>query len=416
MGRGIGPALIAFIACAVQSGNALAVSQRTFVSPTGVDTNSCSLSQPCRTFGAAIAQTSSGGEVIVLESAGYGAVTITQSVSIIAPPGVYAGISLVTALTNGVAVNGAGIDVVLRGLTIIALGGGNGTVGVNVMNARSVLVDRCNISGMTTYGVYSQSATQLVISNSEVRASNTGVAANAGTVDIASSRILDNSQNGVATSSGTRLRVDHTEIAGSGFFGVSVVSSNSGVITAATISQSRLASNAADGLSISALNAGFVEAALSDTVVSYNGNHGLNLFADAASTARVAGSRLTVNGNASSGVLASSSGVASRMVLTLSGSTVSGNGGDGVVAYATDPAAVTSATLAGNRISANAGSGVVSQNAGATISAHDNTITRNGTIGLFLVGGAINSDGTNVASENNSGDLSGGALGPLPKY
>ena len=416
MGQGIRLALVAIIACAGLSRNAIAAAQRTFVSPTGVDTASCSLAQPCRTFGAAIAQTSAGGEVVVLESAGYGSVTITQSVSIIAPPGVYAGISVVTALTNGVAVNGAGIDVVLRGLTIIALGGVNGTVGVNVVNARSVMVDRCNISGMTTYGIYSQSATQLTISNSEVRGSNTGVAANAGIVDIASSRILDSSQNGVSTNSGTRLRVDHTEIAGSGFFGVSVVSSNPGVITAATISQSRLMSNAADGISISALNAGFVEAALRDTVVSYNGNHGLNLFADAASTARVAGSRLTVNGNAFKGVSAGSAGVASQMVLTLSGSTVSVNGGDGVVAYTTDPAAVTSATLAGNRISANAGSGVISQNAGATISAHDNTITRNGTVGLFLFGGAINSDGTNVASENNSGDLSGGALGPLPKY
>ena len=73
---------------------ALGAVQRTFVSTGGSDSASCSLSAPCRGFTAAAAQTSSGGEVIVLDSGGYGPVTLTKSISLIAAPGVHAGISV----------------------------------------------------------------------------------------------------------------------------------------------------------------------------------------------------------------------------------------------------------------------------------------------------------------------------------
>jgi hypothetical protein len=77
--------------------------QRTFVASYGLDTNPCSLVAPCRSFGEAIKHTSSGGEVIVLDTAGYGSVVITKPVSIIAPPGIYAGLSV--AAGTGIVVN-----------------------------------------------------------------------------------------------------------------------------------------------------------------------------------------------------------------------------------------------------------------------------------------------------------------------
>ena len=46
--------------------------QRTFVASTGDDGDPCSLSLPCRSFAAAILQTNAGGEVVVLDSGGYG--------------------------------------------------------------------------------------------------------------------------------------------------------------------------------------------------------------------------------------------------------------------------------------------------------------------------------------------------------
>src|SRR6266571_6657569 len=83
---------------------AAALAQRTFVSAaTGNDANPCTRTAPCRNFAAAIAQTQSGGEVVVLDSGGYGTVTITQAVSLVAPAGVYAGISVFSG--TGITVN-----------------------------------------------------------------------------------------------------------------------------------------------------------------------------------------------------------------------------------------------------------------------------------------------------------------------
>src|SRR5438874_11521405 len=103
-----------------------ALAQRTFVSAaTGNDANPCTRTAPCRNFAAAIAQTASGGEVIVLDSGGYGTVTINQAVSLVAPPGVYAGISVFSG--TGITVNAGPSDVVtLRGLTLTGLGGADG--------------------------------------------------------------------------------------------------------------------------------------------------------------------------------------------------------------------------------------------------------------------------------------------------
>jgi len=99
--------------------------QRSFVSTTGLDANACTLAAPCRSFGTALTHTDVGGEIIVLDSGAYGRVTITQSVTIEAPAGVYAGIS-VFASTNGIDVNAPGATVTLRGLSITGVGGNVG--------------------------------------------------------------------------------------------------------------------------------------------------------------------------------------------------------------------------------------------------------------------------------------------------
>jgi len=101
-----------------------ATAKRTFVASHGVDNPNCSIVAPCRNFAAAITATSAGGEVIVLDSAGYGPVTTTKSISIVAPPGIYAGISVLAG--NGVTIDAPGATVVLRGLSINSQGGANG--------------------------------------------------------------------------------------------------------------------------------------------------------------------------------------------------------------------------------------------------------------------------------------------------
>src|SRR5438876_2640495 len=92
--------------------------QRSFVSANhGNDANPCTVTLPCRNFAAAIAQTIAGGEVIVLDSGGYGPVTIGNSIALIAPPGVYAGITAFSG--DAITINAGASDVVtLRGLTL----------------------------------------------------------------------------------------------------------------------------------------------------------------------------------------------------------------------------------------------------------------------------------------------------------
>jgi hypothetical protein len=123
--------------------------QRTFVSGGGNDANACSHTAPCRTFAQAISKTSVGGEVIVLDSAGYGAFTITQAVSIIAPPGIYAGISVFSG--DGITVNVGSSDMVtLRGLTINNQGSSGS--GIVFKGGMALEVNSCVVSGFTGNG------------------------------------------------------------------------------------------------------------------------------------------------------------------------------------------------------------------------------------------------------------------------
>ncbi len=123
--------------------------QRTFVASGGSDANPCSLAMPCRSFAAALAQTTSNGEIIVLDSAGYGTFLIDRAVSIVAPAGIYAGVTAPAG--NGIIVNAPGAIVVLRGLEINGMGTSGGS-GILHLAAASLLIDRCTVSGFANGG------------------------------------------------------------------------------------------------------------------------------------------------------------------------------------------------------------------------------------------------------------------------
>jgi hypothetical protein len=122
--------------------------QRTFVASNGNDASACTIPAPCRSFGAALAHTSDGGEIIVLDSAGYGSVTIAQSVSIVSPPGVYAGVSVTSG--TGITIAGSGIRVSLRGLTLTGIGGTNGIV---FQQGGELHLERIEASGFASSGI-----------------------------------------------------------------------------------------------------------------------------------------------------------------------------------------------------------------------------------------------------------------------
>src|SRR6266568_9607644 len=77
---------------------------RVFVSGLGSDGNPCSRTSPCRTFQHGHDVVAAGGEVIALDSAGYGGVSITKSVTINGE-GVHAAITAISS--DGIAINSA---------------------------------------------------------------------------------------------------------------------------------------------------------------------------------------------------------------------------------------------------------------------------------------------------------------------
>jgi hypothetical protein len=139
----------AFALCALIVSIAASAAQQTFVASNGSDANPCTLALPCSSLGAAVTQTSSGGEVIVLDSGSYGPVTITASVSIIAPSGVHAGVVVFSG--DGIAVNAPGAIVTLRGLTISGQGGTNG---INATSVGQLRVEGVHVSGFASYKAY----------------------------------------------------------------------------------------------------------------------------------------------------------------------------------------------------------------------------------------------------------------------
>lgn len=116
---------------------------RTWVSGVGDDVNPCSRTAPCKTFAGAISKTAAGGEINCLDPGGFGAVTITKSITIDCT-GTFG--SVLAAGVSGVIVNGANIVVSLRGLSI---NGGTssspGLSGVRYLQGARVSIEDCVI-------------------------------------------------------------------------------------------------------------------------------------------------------------------------------------------------------------------------------------------------------------------------------
>jgi hypothetical protein len=102
---------------------AAAQATRTWVSGVGDDVNPCSRTAPCKTFAGAISKTAAGGEINCLDPGGFGAVTITKSMTIdchYTEGGALAGGNGITINDSLTATPGTAV-VVLRGLDIFGV-------------------------------------------------------------------------------------------------------------------------------------------------------------------------------------------------------------------------------------------------------------------------------------------------------
>lgn len=139
----------AILALAFVTSSASAQATRTWVSGVGDDANPCSRTAPCKTFAGAISKTAAGGEIDVLDPGGFGAVTITKSITIDGGPN--AG-GILNSGSNGVVIN-AGVNdtVVLRNISF--QGVGNGLDGVKVLQCGALHVEQCVISNNAQKGI-----------------------------------------------------------------------------------------------------------------------------------------------------------------------------------------------------------------------------------------------------------------------
>ncbi len=123
---------------------------RTWVSGLGDDVNPASRTAPCKTFAGAISKTIVGGEINVLDPAGYGAVTITKSITI---DGGSNFASILASATTGIIINAPGGIVTIRHLSINGTGTTLGVSGIKIISAKKVIVEDCVIANFSQKGI-----------------------------------------------------------------------------------------------------------------------------------------------------------------------------------------------------------------------------------------------------------------------
>ncbi len=216
---------------------ASAQATRTWISGVGDDANPCSRTAPCKTFAGAISKTSAAGEINCLDPGGFGAVTITKSLTIDCEDVSNGGV-LVSG-TPGITVATGATFVNLRGLDINGLN--SGTSGINIIGAATVTVERCKIYGFTVAGINfaPTGASTLVVSNTVITSNNTPSTAMG---------IIVNGSGGVANMS-TRNVI----VTGNASHGINVTTTGSHA--GATIDSALLTFNGGTGLNVSGAGA-----------------------------------------------------------------------------------------------------------------------------------------------------------------
>jgi hypothetical protein len=284
---------------------ASAQATRTWVSGVGDDVNPCSRTAPCKTFAGAISKTAAGGEINCLDPGGFGAVTITKSLTIdchYTEGGALAG-------GNGVVVNlPAATDVVLlRGLDLFGVNPpSNGVrfIGLGSLYIEDCVIRRFNAANSLGVSVSPTGAANLYISNSLI--ADNGDAASGGGIQI---------QPGVGGSVRAVLRntrVDHN------LNNALRADSTNGAVT--IVIENSSFTEGAFGLNLVGVG-GALNAMVNESLVAHNTN---GIFASGASARARVGNTTITNNN--TGVSVAAGGT----INTYNNNRLDGNGVDGV--------------------------------------------------------------------------------------
>jgi hypothetical protein len=207
---------------------------RSFVSTNGSSANvatNCQKPAPCRFWNEGLAVTNAGGEIVALDSGGFGSATVTKSIVLIGHA-VEAGF-LVPSGTSGVTVNAPGSIVILRELEFTGNGGSTNTIGLNVITG-TVVVDRCKFRFLSSALLASGSkitviesdfhasgiaidvtgGADLALEKSVLSENTTGINANGSTVRVSRSMITHNAIGLIASNGGALISHGNNSVSG----------------------------------------------------------------------------------------------------------------------------------------------------------------------------------------------------------
>ena len=278
---------------------AQAQASRTWVSGVGDDANPCSRTAPCKTWAGAISKTAACGEIDALDPGGFGAVTITKSITLDGT-GTFA--SILASLVNGIVINAAATDVItIRGISIN--GFCNGINGINILQAKTVNVEDCVIFRFNTGNGITVNETNDL--NLHVR----------------NTVIRDNTLDAInLTSSGglVKFTIDNCRLSGSAN-GIHARSGSQG-----TINNSVMSGNTTNGVFADATTSvGIVR--VWNSQITQNGGNGVRAGNAGGGTSVVQIAQSQINNNTGNGALVGTGGI----IETFTNNSILGNGTNG---------------------------------------------------------------------------------------
>ena len=277
---------------------AQAQASRTWVSGVGDDANPCSRTAPCKTFAGAISKTANCGEIDALDPGGFGAVTITKSITIDGT-GTFA--SILASLVTGITVNATATDVItIRGVSIN--GFCNGLRAMNILQAKTVNIEDCVMFRFNGPGI-------LVNESSDLQ------------LNLRNTVIRDNVGDGLdlTTSSGTvKFSISNCSFNGNAN-GIHAKSRTQG-----TVDNSVMANNTTNGVFADA-TAGNGIVRVWNSQISNNGGNGVRAGNAGGGTSVVQIAQCQVNNNIGNGALVGTGGI----VETFTNNSILGNGTNG---------------------------------------------------------------------------------------
>ena len=259
---------------------AQAQASRTWVSGVGDDVNPCSRTAPCKTWAGAISKTAACGEIDALDPGGFGAVTITKSITLDGT-GTFA--SILASLVTGITINAASTDVItIRGISIN--GFCNGLRGINILQAKTVNVEDCVIFRFAGPGILSSdnNGLKLNVRNTVIR-DNTGdgidmTAAAAGPARVSLQSVsLNGNNNGINAKSGVTVSAFDSTFAGNTAAGVFANNTVGGSFAVIRVQRSQITGNATGVQAGSGAGVGASVVEISQNIISYNTGNGVSV-------------------------------------------------------------------------------------------------------------------------------------------